>query len=627
MKNSPISYLIILIVGITRVLYGQSHEGNFIPPHFYLAKTDSSAIPGLLKAIEKNVEKEKIAYFHLKAGTYYFEVADDLTRAIHHFNTGLKVTDSTNIARDNLLTICYLHYSRAKVFFKEKKYKNALKSLYRSLDAVEDINPGIIALIKYDLAQNYHHLGEYDHGLNYFKQVLKEPLCKDSLMFQISTNFQIGIIYAHRIFIYDSARVYLRRVITLSEGSYEKEYVPKAYKSLGSEHYELKNWDSLQYYFDKVREAYQQYNITLSPGEKFVNRLQETIVLSEVGIINDEEERYRQLLVDIRDLDLSPHNIGELYHSIYVNLILYYKRIGNYKKSTEALEERSTIVDSMRDELVKKRAIELEVEYETKKKEDAIDAWQLQAEKQQTINLLLIFSIGLLITLIVLGFLFFKQKALQAKFEKANLQQRLLRAQMNPHFLFNTLSTAVAMVHKKSDNAIAYLTRFSELLRMILNNSREEFISLDTEIEGLTNYLMIQSEFSAAFRYQIDVDPAIDQTEILIPQMLIQPFLENAIEHGIRKEQGTIILAIRKENQNLLHCSVEDNGVGWKNRVKKESITSGEHFSVSGDIVEERLAIFSKKLKADARMTICSPVNEAGNGTRVNLYIPFIEDF
>ena len=129
-------------------------------------------------------------------------------------------------------------------------------------------------------------------------------------------------------------------------------------------------------------------------------------------------------------------------------------------------------------------------------------------------------------------YLFFRKRQTDQKFKLASVEQRLLRSQLNPHFLFNALNSIVSLSTSNSEKTVPYTLKLSSLLRSILKNSREDFVTLAEELRSIEDYLELESNFSERFSYSVRVDDAIDSEILLIPPMFIQPFIENAIKHG-----------------------------------------------------------------------------------------------
>jgi len=180
------------------------------------------------------------------------------------------------------------------------------------------------------------------------------------------------------------------------------------------------------------------------------------------------------------------------------------------------------------------------------------------------------------------------------------LEQKLLRSQMNPHFIFNSLSSIQSFIFENNPvEAGSYLSRFAELIRSILYNSREEYITLEKEIQTLINYLDLQKlRYDNKFDYEIDLDPMLDKETISIPPMLAQPFIENAIEHGIKhlNNPGIINISFTKLEETIL-LIVEDNGIGIRAAKKINNAKAKEHQSLATIITRERIEILNKGQK------------------------------
>ncbi len=231
---------------------------------------------------------------------------------------------------------------------------------------------------------------------------------------------------------------------------------------------------------------------------------------------------------------------------------------------------------------------------------------------------------GLIILIIIVFILYFRQNKLKAEQKTIVLEQKLLRSQMNPHFIFNALSNISNLIDK-NDNATAskFLTKFSRMVRHILESSRTDFIEMGQEITNLENYLALQKlRFSDKFDYHIEIDKDIDEESTAIPPMLIQPFIENAIEHGIKPKEtkGHIDIRFKKKGKQL-YCEVDDDGVG---RDKAGSLKPTDHKSRATAIVQERLQTISRKMKQNFLFEIIDLKTDANVslGTRVVIGLP-----
>jgi ligand-binding sensor domain-containing protein len=181
------------------------------------------------------------------------------------------------------------------------------------------------------------------------------------------------------------------------------------------------------------------------------------------------------------------------------------------------------------------------------------------------------------------------------------LELEALRSQMNPHFIFNTLNAVQKYILDNDKEAsYRYLTRFSKLIRSFLENSRETSISLKDELDLLQSYMEMEAlRFTNKFKYDIHVDPSLDTASIYIPSMLIQPYVENAIWHGIQHKQanGFVKLSVEDLGGKALKCIVQDNGIGRKRAGEIESESGTRHQPVGMTITQQRLKFINERLK------------------------------
>lgn len=188
----------------------------------------------------------------------------------------------------------------------------------------------------------------------------------------------------------------------------------------------------------------------------------------------------------------------------------------------------------------------------------------------------------------------------------AELEMKGLHAQMNPHFIFNSLNSIKEMIlEDEKQNASRYLSKFAQLVRTNLEQSKHTFISVKECIDHLQQYLEMEKIRFADFNYTIDVNDDIATDEILIAPMLIQPFVENAIWHGLQKKQGEKNLFIRfYKNNHQLICEIDDNGIGILESQKNKSALRPAHRSLGISNIHGRLAVLNEKYKINCSLTI-----------------------
>jgi LytS/YehU family sensor histidine kinase len=219
---------------------------------------------------------------------------------------------------------------------------------------------------------------------------------------------------------------------------------------------------------------------------------------------------------------------------------------------------------------------------------------------------------------------------LKTEFDRkiGDVELSALRAQMNPHFIFNCLNSIENYILKnESVKAAEYINDFARLIRLILQNSRSEYVPLKDEVEAIELYLQMESlRFDDKFSYRIDVSSGVETTEIDVPPMLIQPFIENAIWHGLipKKAPGKITVEISQVNGELI-CTIEDDGIGReKSREVNASMLKRGKKSMGMLITKNRIDVFNELYHTNATVQIMDLKDEKGNalGTRVELNIP-----
>ena len=221
------------------------------------------------------------------------------------------------------------------------------------------------------------------------------------------------------------------------------------------------------------------------------------------------------------------------------------------------------------------------------------------------------------------------EERLKVEFDKklSNVEMTALRSQMNPHFIFNCLNSIDYYILKhETEKASDYLNRFSRLIRLILQNSRSNYVNLKDEIEALRLYIDMESlRFHNRFEYVLEIEEGLNIMDFEIPPMLLQPYVENAIWHGLlhKKEQGLLSLRLCLKDQQLC-CSIKDNGVGRAAAKSFRSKSATKQKSMGMQITEDRLSLINRLYETNAQVTIEDLYDEAGNaaGTEVKLLIP-----
>ena len=228
---------------------------------------------------------------------------------------------------------------------------------------------------------------------------------------------------------------------------------------------------------------------------------------------------------------------------------------------------------------------------------------------------------------IIIGFYRWNQIKIKQQRKEAEMSQTLLRAQMNPHFIFNAMSVIQSYIYENDTvNSSKFLVNFSRLMRLILENSSKEFIPLETEIEILEKYLAMQKlRFEERFEYDIKIEENINNDFTVIPPMITQPFIENAIEHGqLHTIEGGFISVSFKKTNDMLSIHIEDNGIGRKGSLTNKK--SKAHKSMAMQITRERIDNLNKKYKTSGSLDIEDFNKTLETGTKVLILLPLREE-
>ncbi len=221
-------------------------------------------------------------------------------------------------------------------------------------------------------------------------------------------------------------------------------------------------------------------------------------------------------------------------------------------------------------------------------------------------------------------------RQLETEFEQklADTEMTALRAQMNPHFIFNCLnSIKLYTLDHEADKAADYLTKFSRLIRLVLENSRSERVPLQNELEALQLYIELEAmRFKHKVRFSIHIPPDIDQRFLCIPPLLLQPYVENAIWHGLmhKSEGGTVTVEVSQPRGNLLHIEITDDGVGRERAGQLKSKSAGKHKSFGMQVTADRIRMINQLYNSHTQAQIVDLVDSEGEpcGTQISLDIP-----
>jgi tetratricopeptide (TPR) repeat protein len=392
------------------------------------------------------------------------------------------------------------------------------------------------------------------------------------------------------------------------------------------------------------KEAISNYNKALVQFEKAGARTHIFDVYVQVGNVFQKQKKLETALTYF-DRALSFYQQDQSMNErvlLYRSMATVYSDLGKHQVAMKYLNKYLNYMDSSAVRESSNKLAELNEQYESDQKETVITsqadsiarAAQERAltlaklENSQLRNNLQVYIIIGCVLIILLGFMIgfyrWNQTQLKQQQREAEMSQTLLRSQMNPHFIFNAMSVIQSYIYENDTvNSSRFLVNFSRLMRLILENSPKEFIPLETEVEILQKYLETQKlRFGERFTYSIEVSETILPEHTLIPPMIAQPFIENAIEHGqLHTIDGGFIHVFIEKVGNLLRIEITDNGVGRKASEKRKKST--EHKSMAMDITKARIDNLNQKYRTDGFLLVEDFDKNLETGTKVLISLPY----
>ncbi len=310
--------------------------------------------------------------------------------------------------------------------------------------------------------------------------------------------------------------------------------------------------------------------------------------------------------------------------SAFLSLATLYEKNGETSKALDAYKKYSYAI--ARKEAQNESRL-LEKSELIRKQKDIEEYTKKVSIGQQTVlrQRLVIYGLLGIILIIGVGFFFIYKNARASKLANRLLALKSLRGQMNPHFIFNALNSVNQFISQQDERtANQFLAEFALLMRLVLENSQQDFIPLQKEQEILSLYLKLEHHrFRDKFDYEIKVDENVNAEAIKIPPMLIQPYLENAVWHGLRYKQGKgkLLLHFYRQNGHLV-AEITDDGIGRQRSAVLKTENQKKHNSTGLKNIEERLAIINKVYRSDYRVHI---EDRQSNGTQVSVYLPVMK--
>jgi tetratricopeptide (TPR) repeat protein len=525
---------------------------------------------------------------------------------------------------ENEESIAYPKMNMAIIYTTKGDFNNALNLLYDALKINEKYKN------KEAVADCNIHLGRLYH----IQKLEEKALASTSAAYDIyrEIDYKPGMIDAlHKLSVIatglnkpNESIDYLKKnvdYINTLEAEEKQKYLQIFYTDKATIAFRENNWDSSIYFNKKSVELSIKSNNLYVVGTRYLS----------IAEAYKSKKNYKESLnYASKAFELSKKNnnlAAEVACTHFLSNL--YPQLQDYKKAYEMQSLFIVLNDSVLKVENTKNIVEQQLKYDYEKKE--LKNASIQSEKNWKKNMFIGLFLGLFLTTAIVTYFIIKnqqQKNIIQKQQTNFHKQKAMLAQMNPHFIFNAINSIQNFVlNNKEDEAYNYLTKFSKLIRMILHNSNEELLTLSAEIETINLYISLeQLRFSDSFEYKLSLADTIDADNIEIPTMLIQPYVENAIWHGLmnlKEERKAVLLIDISIENNLLKIVVEDNGIGRERSAeyKKKDM----HNPVAMKLTEERLEMIKQSINTNKiSITIVDLYDQEKkpSGTRVELFLP-----
>jgi tetratricopeptide (TPR) repeat protein len=639
LKNVKPIFISILLLLTSHFGWSQQTTIDSLKRVYKVTKIDTSKVGVLNKLASefKEINPDSTAYYGKKA----LNLSTKLNYPFGQANAELNLGNASIIVGNYAASKS--HFEKAKTIFESlvvyeeenKTFIYGLARCYSSLgvifsqegnyyESLDNYQKGLQLYLKIKhksgISKSYNNIGvvyksrgKNEKALNYFKKAFKiqEEIGEQTMPVTLTN---IGVIYFedHKL---SEAFSYYKKAEKLFKTIENKRGLALLQNYWGDYYIKNKAQDKAEAYYTKALDLYQSIQ----------NKFGASLALYNLGILYFEQKKLEQAMSFATQSLSYAKEIGildQIYHSEKLISDIYFAQnqpalsLEHYKKYSIARDSLNTLESTQKFD-------HAEMDFEYQKKET------LFKEKNKREKLLLFFSIIGLLLLIGLILVLINRhqvkKRLTLQKEVAEYEQKALHLQMNPHFVFNCLgSISSFIVQNGTDSALKYLSKFSKLMRLTLEYSKDALIPIDKEIESLQNYLELeQLRFHDKFDFKIQSSDSVE-FNMGLPPLLIQPFVENAILHGLvpKARNGSILVDFDVQNDQLI-CTIWDDGIGiTKSEAIKENSMKA-HKSMALEITKKRLEIMEATISKSAQIEIKElKENNTVVGTKVTLRLP-----
>ncbi len=558
----------------------------------------------------------------------YYNLAD-LPAALAYHEKALDVfktlQDTASIARSyNNMGVVYLYLS---------DYPRALDAFLQTLNLAAEGQGDADALANIGLV--YKNMQNYPQSLNYHRQAVAIYRKTGNIQGEANTLGNIGTVLDLMGRSAESLDSY-REALLLNKKIGNERRIAADLTNIGVVYTGTGDYKHATDFLTRAVAMYEQVN---DPANQSIALLYLAEVTEKNSLAGSRQQGlHKTLQLQQRALGLAQRaNAPERESEAWLSLSNTYEKTGRPSDALDAYRRHIVLRDSIYNAEKKQEITRKQLQFDFDKKEaimktefagqQALAHQEIRRQKERR-NALAAGS-GMLVLFAAGGYILYKKrrdaaqhhKEAEFKAQVAETEMKALRAQMNPHFIFNSLNAISNFIGRNNLQAADdYLARFASMMRMILENSEHREVSLADDLKALECYMELETlRLGNSFRYEIHIDSGLDPENTMVPPLILQPFVENSIWHGLsgKKEGGKISIRIRGEG-DLLCCTVEDNGTGYLLAEKKTDIGSRQKRSMGTRITESRIAIASRSANKEGGISFTN----LQQGLRVDVRLP-----
>jgi tetratricopeptide (TPR) repeat protein len=542
--------------------------------------------------------------------------------ALKYHHRALKLAQSI----DHTLLLADVYNQIGVVYRRTDDNAMALDMHFKALKLAEEVQDSFNISVSINSIGNVNYnLGRYHTAIEYFLRSLELSHTMNNTLGLAINNHNLGECLL-KLEQPDSALVYFLKSLEYNTEIGSRVGQSICFNSIGASYIAKNELQLAQDYLER----------SLQINRKLGDLMQVSISLGKVGEVYLLIGNHAQAKKHLEESLAMAAQIGTRFQAEESArlLSLLHEKTNEFRLSLDYYKLSTEYKDSILNEKNMYHLTTIEAMLDTDAQRDQIDQLHQEALVQKSVmgrqRLMLTIFIITLIILLVVATMLVLQHRLRNKYNNLKNQHKLLRSQMNPHFIFNALSAIqVYVLEHDIEKSTKFLTDFAKLMRQVLKLSHYDYISLKNEGEILGYYLELQQlRFMTPFGYNLHIDASIDPDAVLVPPMITQPFVENAVEHGIKDLQENGFLEIRfKRVNNQMIIEVEDNGIGIHHSMRLKNDKSKSHESMAIKITKERLDVIRNDSGGKVGLEIIDKkdVNPFDHGTMVRIILPVVE--